>query len=539
MSLRFVKVHLPIVLILAVAGLSRFWAIGFGLPHPFCRPDESAIVDVTTRFFGRSRNPHFFNYPTLFFYIVAAWTFGYFLVVRAGISFGAGWKALQVSGANLTPIYRIARVSSAAFGVASVWVLYRAAIRLFDRTTALVAAAFLGLAFLHVRDSHFGVSDVAATFFVLVSFLYATRLAESGARGDLIGAGAAAGLAMSTKYNAALAVLPALWVVVGTGGPRRWPVAGRLGRAAALFGLMAVSFAATSPYCVIEFRECLAALRFEAAHLSGGHGAILGRGWIVHLVSSLRYGMGLPLLVAGITGMAMLIRTDWRKGVLIAVFPVSYYALMGGGYTAFARYALPIVPFLCLTAAWAVAELGRWATGVLRRPALFCAATWAVALAVVAPSAWSVVQFDRLLAVTDSRLVAFSWLEQHFPAGASVKESGMIYGHVVVADRPRPASPRYVEAPLTPGVSEPDVVIEQDVAKDPPAEDGGVSPALASRYVLVEKIEAFSEAARANPFDRQDEFYLPLAGFRGISRPGPSFRIYVRRDLEAGVRHRE
>jgi hypothetical protein len=44
-----------------------------------------------------------------------------------------------------------------------------------------------------------------------------------------------------------------------------------------------------------------------------------------------------------------------------------------------------------------------------------------------------------------------------------------------------------------------------------------------------------SEDDRANVYDRQDEFFVPLGGFHGIERPGPNLRVYVRRD-DAGAR---
>jgi hypothetical protein len=30
-------------------------------------------------------------------------------------------------------------------------------------------------------------------------------------------------------------------------------------------------------------------------------------------------------------------------------------------------------------------------------------------------------------------------------------------------------------------------------------------------------------------FDRQDAFFLPIAGFSGVERPGPNVSIYLRR----------
>ena len=90
----------------------------------------------------------------------------------------------------------------------------------------------------------------------------------------------------------------------------------------------------------------------------------------------------------------------------------------------FARYILPVVPFLCLTAAFAVVHAGRSMAELSRRSEWAVVTTWGLALLVIAPSAWSVVQFDRLLARTDSRLLAAQWVERHFPRGASISEVG-------------------------------------------------------------------------------------------------------------------
>ena len=128
---------------------------------------------------------------------------------------GSGAKVISSGRSWLTHhlVFLTARVLSATAGVASVWVLFRVARHLFDERTALIAASFLALAFLPVRDSHFGVPDTTATFFVLVSFLFIVRFWESSQRRDLIVAAVAAGLATSTKYNAAIISLAALWVV--------------------------------------------------------------------------------------------------------------------------------------------------------------------------------------------------------------------------------------------------------------------------------------------------------------------------------------
>jgi hypothetical protein len=52
---------------------------------------------------------------------------------------------------------------------------------------------------------------------------------------------------------------------------------------------------------------------------------------------------------------------------------------------------------------------------------------------------------------------------------------------------------------------------------------------LARRYVLRRSFE-YNRWDPRQAFDPQDAFYLPLAGFDGIERPGPNFELYERRD---------
>ena len=170
-----------------------------------------------------------------------------------------------------------------------------------------------------MRDSHFGVTDVPMTFMVLVAFLFIVRLSESGAARDLIAAGVTAGLATSTKYNAALVALPAL-LVIFTVPVARLMQASAVRRAALFVSLMVAAFLLTSPYSVLDFRRFLADVTFESEHLAQGHGVILGRGWSHHIVSTFRYGVGVPILSAGVLGLLLLLWRDRRKGSLSRCF---------------------------------------------------------------------------------------------------------------------------------------------------------------------------------------------------------------------------
>jgi hypothetical protein len=56
-----------------------------------------------------------------------------------------------------------------------------------------------------------------------------------------------------------------------------------------------------------------------------------------------------------------------------------------------------------------------------------------------------------------------------------------------------------------------------------------IAPWLTREYDLAFEEQVVREDDARNIYDRQDEFYLPLAGFHQIERPGPNVRIFVRR----------
>jgi hypothetical protein len=516
--------------ILPVAAAARLWGIGFCLPHNHCRPDEDAISAIAGGLRWGDLNPHIFNYPALFMLAVATVLFtlrGVERLLHKAMPFHFRSLLDQADGTTIN--YMVARLLSAAAGIASVWVIFRIALRLFDRTTALAAAALLALAYLHVRDSHYGVTDVPMTFMVLIAFLYVVRLSESGARRDLVMAGLTAGLATSTKYNAVMVSLPGLFAIFGC-LPDMKSMRARFADAAIFVVLMVAAFVCTSPYSLLDFQHFMADVTSDAQHLSQGHGVDLGRGWAYHATTTLRYGVGAPILGAGVTGMLLLIFRRPRRGLLVALFPVSYYALLGSGYTVFTRHMVPVVPFLCLAAAYFIAESARWLAIRLRRPQWNPALVTLGLVGLLWPSVHSVVMFDVLMARTDNRLLARRWIEQRFQAGTTIAQIGRDGGHVFLQD---PNEVRYTTIEFSREGLQPDIVVVQSSPMlDAPAL-GDMEHVLSTDYTL----EFASEVAAPDPqnvYDLQDEFYLPFAGFQRIDRPGPNLKVYVRRGRGPG-----
>jgi Dolichyl-phosphate-mannose-protein mannosyltransferase len=515
-------------LLLAVAAAVRFYGLRFGMPHVWARPDELVVADVAQAFLTGNLNPRFWDYPTLFMYGLALLDYAYYVFGRAMGWFHSVPHFLALWRVQWTPLFMIARTVSAVAGTMTVAVVYQIAARLFDRLTAAIAALFLALAFLHVRDSHFGVTDVTMVFLVMLSTMCLVTGALENRTAPFALAGALAGAAASVKYNAVLMFAPLATAVLVAS-----PVRDRAWRIGLFAMFFVAAFFAGSPYAAIDWPAFLRGLSGQSAHIGTPHGIDLGSGGIYHLVFSLRYGLGLPLLTAGLAGGVWLLQRDWRKAVLLATFPPVYYLVLVPTRSVFVRYSIPLVPFLSVSAAYATVEAAR---AIARSRSVSVASiALPMALLVVAPSAASVGQLDRLFAARDSRLLIADWIRANIKAGSSVYIAGNIVVQPIVEIGPRQSRRFWTHRdgwsfdeerrPVT-GTPEWLVIPETGVPQfnycPPP-----VRELARQRYDVVYVINAME--LDGNLFDRQDAFFYPYAGFRGARRGGPNYVVYARK----------
>ncbi len=185
--------------ILGLALVARLVGIGFGLPLANARPDETTIAGEAVQFLGGNFRPQMFMYPTFMMDVVALIYMAYFLLGRPFTHYTTLTAFLESRRQDLAPFLYLTRGLSAIMGTLTVWWVYEIARRVFDSTVALVAALFLALSFLHVRDSHFGVTDVMMTALVVLAVLEIVQWHQTGERRLAVMAGLVAGLATSPK----------------------------------------------------------------------------------------------------------------------------------------------------------------------------------------------------------------------------------------------------------------------------------------------------------------------------------------------------
>jgi hypothetical protein len=303
-------------------------------------------------------------------------------------------------------------------GTVTVLVVFRLARRAWGDVTGLVAALFMALAFIHVRDSHFGTTDITMTCLLIwsVSFLIDGHVSKR--RRDFAIGGILGGLAAATKYNAALLIVPLVTSYLlnifrtcagGAGSGDARSTAFRV-RASVSGGVRRWGAVPAVRSSRLPRGDGIAATVDGAWQ----RGLDLDAGWMHHLDFSLRYGLGLPLLAAALAGTVVTLWFEPRLGLLLFTFPISYFIVAGSVRNLFFRYVIPMVPFLCIAAA-------RFVTRFVKRDALVAV----VAALLVLPSAVSSIRFDRIISQTDNRVVVARWFDEHVPAGDSVLLTGI------------------------------------------------------------------------------------------------------------------
>jgi 4-amino-4-deoxy-L-arabinose transferase-like glycosyltransferase len=400
-----------LAIILAVAALLRFVAIGSGIPFNIGVDEPEIMSRVVHMMRSGDFNPHFFDYPGLYFYLQLGVAVVRFLV---GATLGH-WTALdQVDAADF---YLWGRALTALLGTLTVLLVYRIGMRWGARHAAL-AAGLMAVMPLHVRESHYVLTDVPETFFVTLTLLLTLSAHERERAGSFAIAGAAAGLAAATKYPGGLVIivpLIAVWMTLGTKPSRLTATLATIGGAAAAFLLAA-------PYTILD----LPAFLNGYAHLAGYYTPKrLAEPAAVTYYKHLSRSMEWPafLLVLGGLGLGAVraFRGPGRvRWTVTIAFPLLYFYFLSGQTLVFGRYLLPLIPFVCVLAAVGtvsgVSLLRRFDIPRAPRTAIIAAITAAALL----PPAWQSLNFIRTINRTSTIEQAHSWILSDIPAGATI-----------------------------------------------------------------------------------------------------------------------
>jgi hypothetical protein len=445
----------PALALILAGGLGlRLWGVQQGLPYAYNADEADHFVPRAVAIFGHDLNPHYFANPPGFTYV---------LHYLFALAYGGAGGARHAFAYDPTEVYTLSRVAVAVLGVLALWLLYATGARLFGRAAGLLAAAIEAVAFLPVFYSHLALNDVPTLAPLTLSLLGSAGVLSKGRRRDYALAGIGLGLACATKYTAGIALVPLLAASAArllgdargagegepAGGREPHPRRARIdGGAAAVAGIGLVlaallafaAFFAANPFWLLDYKAFHAELVHQSSLSAEAQGKLGAprQGGFVYYLWSLSWGLGWLPALAALGGSLAIWRRRPALGWLLVPAPLLFLVFMGLQGRYFGRWLMPILPLLCILAAffalWLAARLaalvGR-ALDARRRasrsssagrspaPLALAAAVLLAALLLAQGLAYSV-HSGLVLARADTRNVTREWMLAHVPRRARI-----------------------------------------------------------------------------------------------------------------------
>lgn len=392
-------------IIVALAFFLRVAGIHFGLPSIY-HQDEPIIVNHAMAIGTAGWNTHFFVVPPFTIYLLFFLYAGFFLVGHfAGLFHGKTDFAIWFLK-DPSLFYLMGRFGlGVLFGTANVFLLGKLGKRFFSERAGIFAALFLALVLIHVQHSHYIYPDIPLTFIATVFVYCSILLLNVPSTKNYLCAGFAWGWGLATKYTA-FYFLPAFLIVHFLVSDKKILGAKSL-KKVALFGLCSVFlYAAIAPYTFLDWAGFYTQVLRQA-------GAESPTGLTHHLFYSVMGGTGILFFALALIGFVSLVRKKQKEAVVLGAFFLSYYFINVFFSQPFARYMLPVIPVLALSAGLGAEVLFgerlrcRWlARGVVLLALLEAAI----------PTGYS----DALFFRQDTRTQCMKWFERNVGSGSVI-----------------------------------------------------------------------------------------------------------------------
>ncbi len=422
---------IAVMAVLLLAAALRVWGLLHDLPFSYFG-DELHFMRRSMAMGTGDLNPHWFHKPAFLMYVLAFFYGLYYavgaLVGRFDSTAGFGAHFLFEPG----PFLLIGRLVVAAFGVATVYVVYRIGRKVYGTPWAGIAGA-LAAAILApmVYSAQTIKSDVPCGFLMTLSVLVYLRTRETRSARPLVGATLLAGAAMGTHYYAVVLV-PAyllLEALRGFSPEVSWKTA--LGRCLLVGLLFLGGFFLTSPYNLLDpawvrdnkgaIEKSLGLAEEPVVHFEPdsrtefkpGPKAWGGAAGHFFEVMASKRALGIALTVLAVLGLAVtLVRRETRWYGLLVLIPFLFFFLAAitiAAYHAQPRHLNALYPLLA-TLIWPGALLlARKSSVALLVAALACVPT----LVETARYNWKITRLD-------SRLVAYRWIHANLSKDARI-----------------------------------------------------------------------------------------------------------------------
>ena len=422
LAARLAKLDWLLIAIVALGLALRLWNIDWGLPFVY-HPDEPLSINGAIRMLKTGDlNPHNFHWGSILHYLNAVLYLGYFLIGKLMGTFSTpadipyvDLETIAVGQAPIPAMFLLSRVLVALAGTGSVVVTFAVGRQVAGRAVGLLAAILLAISPTSVSLSHIVKTDTLLVFFSLVSIWASLRIVTEPRLANYIVAGIAAGLAVSSKYNAALILIPMLTAHLLHFGKSAFL------RKEIVIGLLcvAVGFLVATPYAVLDFATFRSDLMFDAVHYASGHAGAEGNSlsWYREFL----WGQNGILLIFSVCGVLSFLIARSKIGVVLSIFPIVYLGFISSFAVHFESTALPLAPFILLLASAFLVTTFQFFSSRVTWNRSILALGGSIGFAILAvPSLLTSATNDLNLARTDAREAARVWIDRNLPRGSRI-----------------------------------------------------------------------------------------------------------------------
>jgi hypothetical protein len=427
-----------LVLLIIVSGLLRAPGLFYGFPEIVLWDEVTYSIEALEMLEEGSLDPGEYRHGNFTHYFFAA--------VFSPLYFMGRWTGLYPEGQPATPWHflLLGRILCLLCSLLGLWLIYRIGRRLFGPPAGLIAAFFMAI---HPITFHYGQiakPDIFVQTISLAAALLFLRIYSNRSSKTFIIAGALAGIGVSTKYSMVVffPCILGLFLFMRMEDHKMNRKSGLswtdLGISLSVAVLVGTFF---NIFILINLQEALKQLELQYnITVLGKH--VLAPSlpeldpWSV-ATQQIPHGFGWPIALFAMIGWAAWAFRDWRSWLMVSIYPIFHYMLVNRWQFAFPRELMPIIPPLCLGAAWVIVEgynrgiekLGaRWKRPLAVGIGILCL------LSLAAP-VQKIYQKQKRILAGNSKVLAKRWMEENLPKDAKIAVDGFVLPEMTVDPR--------------------------------------------------------------------------------------------------------
>lgn len=432
--MKYLLLYLILIFAFALRVYGLNWDQGYHL-----HPDERAIVIASlplqfpttiSQFLSvqSSLNPHFFAYGSLPMYLLK----GIATLLTHFYALSSSYDHINLIG----------RFLSALFDTGTVFLIFILGKKLFSKTIGLAASLFYAISVFPIQAAHFYAVDTILTFFILFTLYLLILFYEKPSKKRALIAGFLIGVSLATKTSALVLIVSVgtvllsefiLIFIKNPHKPKVWfPHIPKLIKTLFANGLIilivsVLSFLIFEPYALLDSKEFW---RQTLQQSQMTHNAFtfpytlqyVGKIPYWHELKNIfLWGQGPILAIFSFLGIFYVLyliikkqkEEKWAQELILIIFFLSYFAVVGKFAVGWMRYMLPLYPLLCLFGAVFAYKL----LMVLKKKFRY----WKLVVCICIGSiiVWPL-SFMHIYTQPNTRVLASEWINQNIPVDATL-----------------------------------------------------------------------------------------------------------------------